>query len=269
MSILSKLGNIAKFAAPIAASFALPGIGGPLASGAMGLFGKVAGAAPGILSALGAGTSAAAGSSANNRGVELDARFGEESARQGRERLRQTDDANAISAGGLNRQATDDYHTQMRLRDQEGRAGRAQGMRDLQIANYVANRGPQEPVVTTSGKTLNTMGLGARESTDQEKAGMQAAAKEIMMRLEGGNQLPTPKQPTAFQMPSARQPKLYDEQFGLDPKLLKPGLLEKIGGIVGPALTGFGNIPVSNKRPMDENPEGVTTWNPTPFLGRG
>ena len=229
MSFWSRL---AKIALPVAGIAAAPFTGGS------SLWGTIASMAGPAASAIGGATSAAA----NNRGARGEALLSEEDRRAARERLRQTDDQTAVSAGQLNRQQLDDFYNQSRLREQEGREGRRSAMRDLQVANYVGNRGANAPVTTTSGRTLNTMGLGGRASTDQERQGMQAAAREIMTRLEGGNPLPAPERQPTFQVPSAGRPRLYDEQFSLPSNVMNPSIWERIGNIAGPALGMIGQF---------------------------
>ena len=260
MGWLSNIGKIASIAGPIAATVLTGGAAAPtlFAGGAGGIFGKIASMA----GPIGSGIGAMSGAAAKNRGTGIEAQLAEEDRRLGRARLQQGDDSNAISAGNLNRQALDDFHTQSRLREVEGREGRRSAMQDLQVANYVGNRGDAPPAVTTSGKTLNTMGLGPRASTDQEKAGMAAAAKEVMMRLEGGNPLEAPTRPTDFQLPSSGVPKLYDQPFNLDPKLLKPGMFERIGDILGPVMTAYGRQ--GQKAPIDYGMAGNAPYGANP-----
>ena len=260
MSILSKIGKIASWAAPIAATVMTGGAAAPT------LFGKIASMAGPISQGIGAMTSAAG----KNRGTNVDIAFKEEEARRERERLRQGDDTIAINAGNLTRQQIDDYHNQSRLREIEGREGRGQAMKDIQVANYVGNRGEAPPAMTTSGKQLNTMGLGPRASTEQEKAGMAAAAQEIMTRLQGGNPLDKPEMAAPVVLPGAGKPRLYDEQFGIDPKLTKPGLMERIGGIAGPLLGAAGSIWGKPKVPGEPGFNDGTLPSrraPTPFYG--
>ena len=59
--------------------------------------------------------------------------------------------------------------------------------------------------------------------TAAEVQGGNALRAEMMARLEGGNALPMPER----------------RSFAFDPKLKKPGMLEKIGNIAGPGLSMF------------------------------
>ena len=141
------------------------------------------------------------------------------------------------------------------MREQEGRVGRTSAFKDLQHAEYVGNRGEPAPVVTTSGRTLNTMGLGPRASTDAERAGATGLRDEVLTRLQGGNPLPMPERAPTFQVPSAGRPRMYDSQFTVDPRLRQPGLMERIGNIAGPVLGAIG----TQQRP------GVSTTRPVPL----
>jgi hypothetical protein len=233
MGFWSALGKVAKIAAPIASmAIPIPGVG-PAVGGLMsklggaaasGMVGKIAGAAA---SGIGAATSAAA----NNRGAQVDAGLSEEDRNQGRERLMLDNDQNAISAGNLNRAATNDYHVNSVAREAEGRSERNDAFKGLQRAEYVANR---TGYVAPEGS--RTFGFGPKAATADEKTGAAALKNEVMARLQGGNTLPTVEKPSDFVLPSAGRSHLYDTPYKIDPNLLKQSIWEKIGNVAGPVL---------------------------------
>lgn len=73
-----------------------------------------------------------------------------------------------------------------------------------------------------------------RQPTGAEQQGAGAMTDEVMARLQGGNPIAAVERRTpAFD---------YDPMKTIDPRLLKPGTGEKIGGILAPILTGASGL---------------------------
>ena len=103
-------------------------------------------------------------------------------------------------------------------REQEGRASATDAIKKLLGAQRILNP-MQRP-------NVSPYSAPQRQYTDAERTGAQALSDEVMQRLQGGNPIG----------PFVQSP------MQVDPRLLKPGTLERIFGIASPILGAAGQI---------------------------
>lgn len=221
MGFWSALGKVAKVAAPIAATVMTGGAAAPLLAG--GVMGALKKAAPAIAGAAGSAMSAASQASASNRGTQLDALMAQEALRQDASR----DYNNAsLRRSELIEGREGRMFDQMLAREKEGRESGKDALRSMQHASYIAGGGNE-----FKGQDGKTLGFGPKAASASEMQGAEGFKAEMMKRLEGGNQIAMPERGEDI----AAVERMPD--FALDPKLMQPGMMEKIGGIVGPGLS--------------------------------
>lgn len=96
---------------------------------------------------------------------------------------------------------------------------RSDAWKKLNQAAYVQQYGGYQPPTLNMGSAgtnaLPDFGLAPKASSEAQLAGAAGLQAEVLKRLQGGAPAP----------------------YTQDPKLLKPGLMEKIGNIAGPGLT--------------------------------
>lgn len=177
-------------------------------AGGSGMFGQLAGVlkSPDVWRGAGAMLGAGSQAGADNRGAQLEASAMQERLRQDAERQ---------------------FYEQLLAREQEGRAGATDAMRKVQQTEYIAGNRPR--VAAPNVSPYHTGGSVSGVPTGAERQGAMALQGEAMKRLEGGNPIPMPQQ----------------RSFAFDPKMLKPGMFERLAGIIGPGLvagsTAFGD----------------------------
>lgn len=115
-------------------------------------------------------------------------------------------------------------------REQEGRAGASDAWKKLLSAQHVIS--PNLP------PTLSPYSQAPRQATGAEMQGADALTQQVLARLQGGN----PIGPFQQHAPV------------VDPKLLTPGLFERIAGYASPVLGAYGamaqpQIAMSGKQP--------------------
>jgi hypothetical protein len=103
-------------------------------------------------------------------------------------------------------------------KSRDDRESGANAFREMQRAEYLANATGYTPK-----NGLPSYGFGPKAATETEKRSTRAYAEEVMRRLEGGSSIPEIQDPGAFQF---------------DPKLLSPGMLEKLAsmGVLGSSV---------------------------------
>lgn len=127
----------------------------------------------------------------------------------------------------LRAQADNDYTSNQVAREQEGRVGRSDAWHKLLSAQHTLNPGAAPQL---AGK----YNIAPRQASDAERSGADALTSEVMARLQGGNPIAEVQK---------RDPKFdYDPMSTIDPRLMKPGTGEKLGGILSPILSGIGGI---------------------------
>ena len=104
-------------------------------------------------------------------------------------------------------------------REQEGRAGAQDAWRRLQMA--------QRTLSPSTRPSLSPYSTPVRQATDAERQGADAMTAEVLARLQGGNPIAAP---------AARE-------MAVDPKLLQPGLWERIAGYGSAGLGILGSLP--------------------------
>jgi len=104
------------------------------------------------------------------------------------------------------------------LREQEGRTGASDAWKKLLSAQHTLS--------PAAMPNLSPYGLPQRQATDAERTGADALTQQVLARLQGGNPIPQ------FQ----QSPNM------VDPKLLDPGLFERIAGYASPFLTAYGAL---------------------------
>jgi len=198
-------GFLKKVGLPIAAAAAAPFTGGASLS-----------ILPAILGAGGAAVGSMANAAAQNRG----AAFGG-----------QLDLATLLAQRDMGLQqlragADNDYTSNQIARENSGMATQNNAWANLLKAQRVLN-----PVAMPNVSPYQS---AQRQATDAEKQGANALTAEVMARLQGGNPVAAIEK---------RDPKFdYDPMKTIDPRLLKPGTGEKIGGILAPILASIGAI---------------------------
>lgn len=103
-------------------------------------------------------------------------------------------------------------------REQEGRAGSSDAFRKLMASGRVLN--------PAARPNVSPYAAPPRMASDAERSGASALQAEVLARLQGGNPI------GAFQQ----------RPVNIDPKLLNPGILERIFGIASPVLSGYSAI---------------------------
>ncbi len=104
-------------------------------------------------------------------------------------------------------------------REEEGRTSGNDAWKRLMQAQHVINPGPRPQL---AGK----YSIAPRQSTEAELSGADAMTREVMARLQGGN-------------PIAEQ---RERPMAIDPKLLDPGMLERILGYGSMGLSAVGAL---------------------------
>jgi hypothetical protein len=166
---------------------------------------------------IGNALGSAAGSMAGNRS-------GQFSGQMDLARLLQERDQNNRMLG---LQADNNYVSNQIAREQEGRAGQQDAWRKLLSAQHTLS--------PTQLPTVSTYQAPMRMPTDAERSGADALTQQVLSRLQGGNPL--------AEVQRSNVASQYDPMSTVDPKLLKPGMLEKILGIgsaVSSSLPIFG-----------------------------
>lgn len=108
-------------------------------------------------------------------------------------------------------------------REQEGREGSSDAFRKLLASARVLSPGPRPQ--------LSKYSVAPRQVSVAELTGAEALQAEVLKRLQGGN-------PIA--MPTMRPSQV-------DPRLLKPGLFERIAGYASPALGVLSRLPMGRR----------------------
>jgi len=201
-------------------------IGGAIGAGVAAPFtgGASLSILPAILGAGGAAAGSMANASAGNRGAE----FG------GQLDLAQLLTQRDAELQRLRAQADNDYTANQIARERSGMDTRNDAWRKLLAAQHTASPGP-------SPQLAGQYNIAPRQHTDAERSGADAMTAEVMARLQGGNPIAAIERRTpAFD---------YDPSKTIDPRLLKPGTGERIGGILAPILTGVGGIAAASQRP--------------------
>lgn len=109
-------------------------------------------------------------------------------------------------------------------REQEGRTGASDAWRKLLSAQHTLS--------PAAMPNITPYAAAQRMPTDAERAGADALTQEVLKRLQGGNPIG----------PFQQSP------MTVDPKLLNPGLFERIAGYAAPALNGF-SVYMANQGP--------------------
>lgn len=166
-----------------------------------------------ILGAIGHGISGATQAAASNRGTKI-------SAHEMEQKLREEQNQN--------------YQNNLINRSQDDRASSTDAMKKSQIGDYIMNQqhayvpptlsGVQTPLGLVGAKTLPNYGFGPYTPSSETTAAAGGMADTANSRLRNGSTLPVLNAPTPYT---------------IDPKLLKMGLMEKIGNVVGPILGGM------------------------------
>ncbi len=114
------------------------------------------------------------------------------------------------------------YMDSLVAREQEGRVGANDAFKNVQRAEYL---GGAQGYTPKNG--LPSYGFGPKAATANEQAAAQAMSSTALSRLQNGNPIPEVKDPGRYQ---------------IDPKNLNAGFWEKLGGIAGAGLTGYGAL---------------------------
>lgn len=237
MSFISKLGKIAGFAAPIAASF-IPG-GSVLAH-----LGKAA------LGGVGAAAGAASQASAQNRGVRIDAGLEEQRARQEQQN---EFDRQQVAAATANNSANTAHTSNEIAREKSGMETGNNAYANTLRTDYALNRkaGPSS-VQLAGGKSLNVPALVRPELSAEAKGGVSAMRQEMLNRMQNGNAVSPVADAQIVASPTAPAP------YTIDPHNLNPGMLEQAGGIIGAGLQGYSTLDrlraQQQQQQDDENP---------------
>lgn len=128
-----------------------------------------------------------------------------------------------VNQAHLEGQADRDFFSQNLQREQEGREGRKDAFSGLMRASRVLNPGAKPQ--------LSPYSVKPREFSDMERQGADAMSAEVMARLQGGNPIAAPtRRGVNIAAPN------------VDPRLLEPGMMEKILEWLGPSMTAGGAI---------------------------
>jgi hypothetical protein len=123
--------------------------------------------------------------------------------------------------------ADNDYTSNQIARENSGMATRGDAWHKLLSAQHTLSPA-QMP-------NVSPYAAPQRQATGAEQQGANALTSEVMARLEGGNPIAGIER---------RNPTL--DPVGVDPKLLRPGGIERFGGILSPILSGIGGIGSQN-----------------------
>jgi hypothetical protein len=198
-------------------------------------------AIPSLLGAGGAGAGAGSQGMASNRGTKFGGQIDLEKLLLERDQnnfLNQSKSQNDAFANQSTSQ--NDFLKNQISAAQEGRDSGGDAWRRLMSAQHVLSPTPNPNLAGPYTPQ-------SRQRTDAERTGAQGMSAEVLQRLLGGNPISAPNAvtaPTAVQAPN-RQITNNDSGFRVDPKLLDPGLLEKILGIASPLLSGVGGLMAS------------------------
>lgn len=202
MSFLSGLGKILGVAG---GAVAAPFTGGASLS-----------ALPAILGAGGAAVGAMSNAAAQNRGAAFGGQLDLASI------LAQRD----AQLQNLRAQADNDYTANQIARENSGMATRDDAWRKLLSA--------QHTISPAAMPNVSPYAMAQRQPTGAERQGADALTAEVLARLQGGNQVaPVERRNPAFD---------YDPMSTINPGLLKPGGLERLGGVLAPVLAAGGAI---------------------------
>jgi len=167
----------------------------------------------GLLSAIfgagGAGLGAYANAQAGNRGQQFGGQLG----------LADLLQQNTNAANNANSQYLRDYEGQQVT----NQATQQDAWRKLLSTEHTLNPSTMPNITPYAAKTP--------APTAQLTQGAQSLRDQVMSRIVNGSGLPLPQ-----------TPQTYNPLSTVDPRLLKPGLGEKIGGVVSPILSGLGAI---------------------------
>lgn len=223
-SVLGKY--VLPIAAGVAAPFVLPALlgGGASAAGASGLMADVGAtmAVPGTVgTAAGLGTTAATvggGGLLSTIGKKVASAAG--SKLLGTAGAALTGNAKQDAANrGVGLEASDNQETLRQSGARDDLAARNDAWKKLNETAYLQQYGGYTPPTLNMGSggthQLADFGLAPKAPNAAQLAGADALQLEVMKRLQGGAPAP----------------------YTQDPKLLKPGLMEKVGNWAGPALT--------------------------------
>ena len=204
--------------------------GGKVATGA-GFFRKAAGFLKNPLmqagiGAVGSGMSNAANASAHNRGVQLEADI----AKAGLEQQAERDYyGNVVNRAQLEQQAERDYNTQVLKREEEGRAKQANAWEKM---NRAASR--RDAPSNVNRTMLSPYSKSLAGPSADVRAASSGMFDQMAQQLREGNTLEAPRR-VGVGLEDPRR-------VGTNVQVQKPGMLEKIGGIVGPMASGYGYL---------------------------
>jgi hypothetical protein len=217
MSFLSKLAKIAAIGGAGAATAFSGGAASPLLAAALGAGG----------SALGA----MAKSSAQNRGVKIDAGLEEQQARQAQQN---EFDRQQVAAANSNNTANSQHTADQIAREKSGMETGNNAYANTLRTDYALNRnaGPSK-VQLAGGKSLNIPALVRPELSADAKGGMTAMRQEMLNRMQNGNAVGPVADAQIVASPTAPTP------YTIDPKNLNAGTLEQVAGIAGAGLQGY------------------------------
>lgn len=221
MGFMSTLGKLAKAYGPMAMNAIAPGSGT---------------AATAIMGGLGAGLGAASQASATNRGVRIDAGLAEQDRRQTQTRDYTTAYDNRANTVEAQKKRVFDALIEQ---SKENRASGDNALKNVMHTDYALGaKDYVPPTVTMGGKAvqLPSFGFGPRALSDTAKAGVSSFQQEMMNRLQHGPQMAAPEAAEAY------APITQPTPYTIDPKLLKAGTFEKLGGMLGAGLEGYAAI---------------------------
>jgi hypothetical protein len=221
--------NLAKFALPAAAMF-IPGVG-PAVGAALGkvgsaaastvanpsVWGKLASVGKnygGVIGAAGAALGAGAQAFAQNRGTQAEFDLTKAELEQ----------RGLMEQARLRQQTERDFNDALIAHEQEERAGQRSAWELLNRAAYVKHAPANLNILNLSRYSKPVAGPSA-----DARAGASTLEAEMVRRLMAGHELP---------MPTRMDPGTLDVTSGL--RIEKPGVMERIGGIAGPALSTWG-----------------------------
>ena len=110
------------------------------------------------------------------------------------------------------------FQNQSIAREQEGSRSGMDAWRRLLMAQRTLSPGPRPQ--------LSPYSIAPRQATGAERQGATAMSSEVLQRLLGGNPIPVPQR----------------TDLGVDPRLLRPGRMERILGYAAPAATIAGTV---------------------------
>jgi hypothetical protein len=182
-----------------------------------------------ILSAGGQAVGAASQGAAQNRGSQFGGQMDLANLLMQRE----------LAQKGLEGSADRDYFDQVLRREQEGRTGRDDAWHKL-----ISSQRTLSPGVRPQ---LSPYSVAPRHATDMERQGADALSAEVLARLQGGNPIG---------MPTRRDTSLrVDPMATIEPRLLRAGTGEKIGGWLAPIMGGVGAWMGRPRNPQNQSPD--------------